>query len=72
MTTYKIDMAKVLHWMHKGGEPDPAVNMPADTIILMDIALSLRTLIDMQAESMRINAVLMEQLNTDAESGTEH
>jgi hypothetical protein len=65
MTVYAIDLAKVLEWMHERGEPDPATNMNAETMILMDCALSLRRLVKLSEESMRINQEVLASLDLE-------
>jgi len=62
---HKIDLKGVYDWMHKTGLPDPATNMSADTMILMDIAISLRNLVMLSEESMRINQEVLASLDLE-------
>ena len=58
-----IDLKGVYEWMNKGGPPNPAENMPADTIILMDIALSMRHMIGLYEQALEMNQAIMMQMD---------
>lgn len=60
------NLKAVYDWMHKDGEPTPN-NMNVDTIILMDIAMSLRQLVQLSETSMEINQRVLASL--DLENG---
>lgn len=66
-----IDLLKVYEWMHKDGDPDPSKNVNADTMLLMDIAMSLRTLVRLSYQSMEMNQAIMVQLNGGARDTTQ-
>lgn len=55
----------VWDWMRREGAPDPTKNMSADTIILMDIAVNIRKLVQLSEESMAINQAVLAQLDMD-------
>jgi hypothetical protein len=60
----KDELKTVYDWMHKEGEPDPSSNMDPTLIVLMDIAVNIRRLVQLSETSMEMNQAILASLDT--------
>lgn len=59
-----MTLKDIYDWVHKDGEPSFNTH-DVNTLLLLDIAMSMRNLVKMSAESMEMNKVILASLDAD-------
>lgn len=59
-----MTLKEIYEHLHKDGEPDYN-NTNIDTLLLLDIAMSLRNIVSLSVESMEMNKAVLASLERD-------
>lgn len=63
-----MTLKEIYEWVHKDGEPD-FNSHNIETLLLLDIAMSLRNLLKLSQESVEMNKVILASLDASEDDG---